>query len=181
MRSTTIGRGARRPADGRGSARRGERGLSLIEVVGALGLMGVVLISVGGLFVLSEKQVKSGKDATEALAVAKAIVEEMDGWGFRQTYTVYGLDGSAAFYDIDTTTNAFAGKWQTMLDEELAQDSFAIIRVEALPREGQAVENLNHLDTRAIRVTVTVNWAEGGDWNAAGARNRSVQVSTVRQ
>jgi Tfp pilus assembly protein PilV len=44
--------------------RKNERGLSLIEVILALGLLGGVLISIAGMFILSERQVKSGKTAT---------------------------------------------------------------------------------------------------------------------
>ncbi len=152
-------------------ARKNERGLSLIEVILALGLMAGVLISVAGMFILSERQVKSGKTATQALAVARAITEEMTGWGFRQTYQVFGDDGSASSYTYDTRTAAYAAKWQTLLDDSLEYGSFATILVAAVPPESGGTPNLNA--ARAIRVTVTVFWAEGD-------RNRSVRVMTVR-
>jgi type II secretory pathway pseudopilin PulG len=158
----------------RGGAAMGntnERGLSLIEVILALGLMAGVLISVAGLFILSERQVKSGKTATQALAVGRAVSEEMTGWGFKQTYRVFGDDGTAASYTYDTRTEAFAAKWQTMLDDSLQYGSYATILVAAVPPESGGSPNLNAC--RAIRITVTVFWAEGD-------RNRSVRVMTVR-
>jgi len=151
---------------------KNERGLSLIEVILALGLLAGVLISVAGLFILSERQVKSGKTATQALAVARAISEEINGWGFRQTYMVFGSDGTATNYTYDTEVNSFAAKWQTLLDDGLELDSNAQITVASVPPTGGAAPALNA--ARAIRVTVTVFWSEGD-------RNRSVRVMTVRQ
>ncbi len=153
-------------------ARRSEGGLSLIEVILALGLLGGVLISIAGMFILSERQVKSGKTATQALAVARTITEEITGWGFRQTYQVFGSDGAATSYSYDTQVNSYAAKWQTMLDDSLELGSHATILVASVPPTGGSAPALNA--ARAIRVTVTVFWAEG-------ARNRSVRVMTVRQ
>lgn len=150
--------------------RKNERGLSLVEVVLALGLMGAVLISVAGLFVLSQKQVVSGKTASEALAVGRHILEEMNGWSFRQTYQVYGFDGTATTYTVDSRTNAYAGKWQTLLDDSLERDSFATIRIDTL---GPGTTTPTLAVTKAMKVTVTVNWSEGD-------RDRNVQVATVR-
>jgi type II secretory pathway pseudopilin PulG len=152
--------------------RRGERGLSLIEVILALGLMAAVLISIAGMFVISERQVASGKTATEALAVARTILEEIHGWGFRQTYGNFGLDGAAQSYTVLSSTNAEAARWQTLLDESLERGSEATILIESLAPTGVTVPNLDV--TRAIRVTVTVGWTE------AQGRDREVSVSTVR-
>ena len=149
-----------------------EKGLSLIEVILALGLLAGVLISVAGLFILSERQVKSGKTATQALAVARAISEEINGFGFRQTYQAFGSNGTATSYTYDTGVNAYAAKWQTMLDDGLELSSNATILVASVPPTGSAAPALNA--AKAIRVTVTVFWSEGD-------RNRSVRVMTVRQ
>lgn len=151
---------------------KSERGLSLIEVILALGLLAGVLISVAGMFILSERQVKSGKTATQALAVARAISEEINGLGFRQTYMVFGSDGTATSYTYDTQVNAYASKWQTLLDDGLELGSNATILVASVPPTGGAAPALNA--AKAIRVTVTVFWSEGD-------RNRSVRVMSVRQ
>jgi Tfp pilus assembly protein PilV len=151
--------------------RKSERGMSLIEVILALGLLAGVLISVAGMFVMSERQVKSGKTATQALAVARAINEEINGWGFNQTYGVFGSDGTAATYTYDTRVNAYAGKWQTLLDNGLELGSFATINVASSQLAGGATPTLDA--AKAIKVTVTVFWSEG-------ARNRNVRVMAVR-
>ena len=149
--------------------RAGQRGFSLIEACLALGLLAVVLISIAGLFILGGREVKSGRSGSQALSVARAILEEMEGWGFRQTYERYGLDGSDGSYEIDTRSNAYASRWQTRLDGMLA-GSHALIDLTSL---GPAGSSLPMNRTRAIRVLVTVEWNEG-------ERHRKLQLGTVR-
>ena len=146
-----------------------ERGFSLVEVVLALGLLALVLISIAGLFVLGGRQVRSGRASSEALSVARGILEETEGWGFRQTYERYGLDGSEAAYEIDSRANPSAARWQAGLDAMLP-GSYALIELTSLG-PGGAAPPMNR--TRAIRVLVTVHWDEGG-------RRRSLQLGTVR-
>ena len=74
--------------------RSDERGLSLIEVMLALGLLAGVLISIAGLFAMSEKQVRSGKTSSQALAVCRGVVEDMNSWGFQQTWSNFGIAGA---------------------------------------------------------------------------------------
>lgn len=151
---------------------RSERGFSLVEVVIALGLMAGVLISVAGLFVLGGRSVNSGRNSSEALAVGRQIVEEMNGWGFRQTYGLYGFDGAATTYSVDTRTNAYAGKWQPILTGRLGNGSFATVQINSLVASGSPPA-MNASSCKAIRVVVTVFWNEG-------ARGRNVAVGTVR-
>lgn len=61
--------------------RSDERGFSLLEVILALGMLAAVLVSTTGLLVMGSYQTKSGRTASEALSVARTILEEMQGWG----------------------------------------------------------------------------------------------------
>jgi prepilin-type N-terminal cleavage/methylation domain-containing protein len=144
-------------------------GFSLIEVVVALGLLAAVLISVSGLFVLAHRQVDGGRKHSVALSVARDIMEEMDGWGFRQLYLEYGFDGSASSYMADSRTNDVAAGWQDALDAEL-HSSYAEILVESLD-EGAGPPALTA--ARCIRIQITVHWMEG-------LRPRSVRLASVR-
>lgn len=150
---------------------RDERGLSLVEVILALGLMGAVMISIAGMFVISERGVMSGKTSSESLAVANAIVEEVNSLGFQQTYQAFGFDGSAASYTVLSNVNAYAAKWQTMLDDSVGRDAVATIEISSVGLMGSAPAILQN--ARAIDVTVTIDWTEV-------ERPRSVTVSTVR-
>lgn len=144
-----------------------ERGFSLVEVILALGLLAMVLLSISGLFVLGGRQVKSGRQSTQALSVARAIVEEMEGWSFRQTYERYGFDGSQTAYVVDTRTNGYARKWQDALDGALA-GAWATIELVSLGNPPQPLSA-----TAAIRVLVTVHWEETG-------RQRQLRLGMVR-
>lgn len=151
-----------------------ERGFSLIEMVIALGMLATVAISISGLFVLSGKQVKSGRTSSEALAVGRGILEEMNNWGFKQTYELFGLDGSANAYTVDTRTSTAArvAPWKSALTTKLGSGAYATIQVMSLSQTGTPPV-LNGATCRSIRVLVTVNWNQG-------TRNRSLVVGTVR-
>jgi type II secretory pathway pseudopilin PulG len=148
---------------------RNEKGLSLVEVVLALGLMGTVLISVAGMYVLSERQVNSGRSTTEALSVARTIAEEIKGWSFHQTYLMFGYDGSATSYTVDTRSSSYGDHWQATLVDALGDTAYAEVEIQSLGSSGTPILNA----TRNIRVVVTVFWEEG-------LRPRDVQVALVR-
>ena len=115
--------------------RRGEQGSSLFEVMLAMGLMAFVLGSIAGLFVIGAGQVRSGRAASEALAVAHSMVEEMQGWPVSEVYSRYGCDGG--------------------LDSDLPG---AEVSVTVTPLEPTATILA---ESRQLRVQVTVRWAEG--------------------
>lgn len=147
----------------------GSAGFSLPEVTLALALLGGVLISLSGLFVMSEGLVHGGQQQTVALSIARDILEETGGWHFEGLYDAFGLDGSAASYTIDTRSNARAAIWQAALDAEL-EGSHAEIVLESITESGSPPPlNL----ATGIRLTVTVYWSEG-------PRSRSVGLATVR-
>jgi prepilin-type N-terminal cleavage/methylation domain-containing protein len=149
---------------------RRQKGFSLVEVIVALGLLAGVLIAIAGLFTIGGKQVKSGRTATEALSVARGILEEMDAWSYRQTYQLYGFDGTANNYTVDTRTNSYASKWQPNIDDKLFNGYGNIVLESVGPGTGSPPA-MNA--SRAVRVTVTVHWDEG-------QRHRTVRLGTVR-
>ncbi|MEA2338036.1 MAG: hypothetical protein QOE82_2043, partial [Thermoanaerobaculia bacterium] len=62
------------------SARRhsnSERGYNLMEVMIAIALLGVVMISIMALFVAGRKNVYSGKQMTAAVAVGTRVLEDL--------------------------------------------------------------------------------------------------------
>jgi type II secretory pathway pseudopilin PulG len=146
----------------------GERGFTLVDVLLGLGLVAVVLISIAGLFSLGARHVKGGRTDSEALAAARTILEEMEGWGFRQSYAMYGFDGSATAYTVDTRTNAYASKWQPALGQTLPS-GYATILLESLGPGAPPPMNT----TLAIRIMVTVHWDQQ-------SRHRTIRLATVR-
>ncbi len=153
----------------RGGAVTGQRGISLVEVVFSLGLLAGVLVSTASMFVVGNRQVVSGRMASEALSFSQSVLEEMQGWGLRQTYATYGYDGTATSYTVDTRSNSYAAKWQSTLSSKLFR-GYATIALDSL---GPTLPVPDLDSTQAIRVIVTVQWEEG-------SRLRSVRLGTVR-
>jgi type II secretory pathway pseudopilin PulG len=153
---------------------RHEAGFSLVELVLALGLLAGVMLAIAGMFSIGGKQVKSGRTSSEALAVGRQILEEMNGWAYRQTYENFGLDGAAASYSIDTrtSTNTFAQKWHATLRSKLGTTAYATIALASVSGVGSPPV-MNAATAKNYRVTVTVHWSEI-------TRPRTVTVATVR-
>lgn len=149
-------------------------GFSLVELVLALGLLAGVMLAIAGMFSVGGKQVKSGRTSSEALAVGRQILEEMNGWAYRQTYENFGLDGSAVSYSIDTASsaNAFAQKWQATLQSKLGAGAHATIALASVVASGSPPV-MNSATAKNYRITVTVHWTEI-------TRPRTVTVGTVR-
>jgi len=144
-------------------------GFSLVEVVIALALLGAVLISLSGLFVIGARQVRSGRDHSVALSVARDIQEEMNGWSFHWQHDAYGVDASQTTATVDSRDPGYASTWQTLLDRELA-GAHAVIELTSVS-DGGTPPALQ--DAQAIRVRVTVFWEEG-------LRTRSASLVAVR-
>ena len=148
---------------------RPSAGFSLPEATLALGLIAGVLISLSGLFVQADRMMRGGKYQTEALTVARNVLEDTGAWHFRDLYGRFGLDGSAARYTIDTRTHAEAAAWQAGLERDVPS-SHAEILLESVVASGPAPPLAS---ARAIRVTVVVHWRQG-------AVSHSLRVATVR-
>ena len=146
-------------------------GFSLIEVICAVALLGGVLISIAGLMVSGDRLVRSGRRSSEALAVAQAIMEEINGVSFNQTYTLFSsCTPNLNRCDVDSRTEGTAVEWQDQLDRTVNpaadDDGHAEIVIESL--DDVALE-----DSQAIRIEVTVSWTEG-------LRSREISLATVR-
>lgn len=156
-----------------------ERGFSLIEVIVALGLMAGVLIAIAGLFVLGGRSVKSGRTSSEALALGREIVEEMNAWGYAQLWGNFGLAGTANTYTVDTATcvTADCTGWQNSLVAKLGTTAHATIKLDNVVQAGQPLVNFvdgaGNLLSRNVRVTVNVLWTQ------VPGRSRQVSVVTV--
>ena len=155
-----------------------ERGFSLVEVVIALGLLAGVLITISGLFVVGAKQVKSGRTSSEALAVAKEIHEDMYGWGYSQLWGMFGYDGQAATYTVDTRASTACEDWQKTLATKLGPSAYATIEIDSVADAGGTTTNFadasGNILAKNVRVGVTVSWTE------VPGRARSVTVGTTR-
>ena len=155
-------------------AGRFEAGMSMIEVLIALGIMAGVLISVASLFVLGGQRVKGGRDMTQALAVASDITEDLRTQGYltmpeSMPSCCGGSCDAVTGCTVDSRTDAFAlAEWQPWVDQELYL-GHAEITITPL---GGTVTPSTFASSESIRVHVEILWMEG-------TSERSVVQETV--
>jgi hypothetical protein len=137
-----------------------------------------VLISISGLFIVGAKQVRSGRASSEALAVATEIHEEMYGWGYSQLWRMFGFDGQARSYAVDTRSCAACGAWQATLTSKLGPSAYADVEITSVPNTTGAIDDFadafGNVRAKTVRVSVVVHWTE------VSGRVRAVTVGTTR-
>jgi hypothetical protein len=127
-------------------------GASLVEVVIALGLLASALISAAGLLAVGNRQVHGGGLRSQALAVAEAIVEELDVGGYARPIARLGCDPTQPSCSVVSGDPALS-VWQVLAQIDLPAPIIEV-RIEAV---GAAT-----LDTApALRLSVRVFWREG--------------------
>ncbi|MBI4161947.1 MAG: hypothetical protein HY509_05825 [Acidobacteria bacterium] len=151
---------------------RGERekGYSLVEVILALGLLGGVMVAISSMFVIGGREVKSGKELTEALSIAQDIVEEIKTFSYRTTYSFFGASSTSTGVTADSSDpSSPAAQWQPGIDAKLFQGR---ARIQVTPIGGpDTPPQMGSADY--LRILVTVEWQEG-------ARSRSVSLQSLR-
>lgn len=141
------------------------RGFSLAEVVVALGVLASVLISVAGLLVVGSRLVRNGRGTSEALSVARDLMEEMQGWGYRQTFSVLGCNEAMELCQVEPDDPPLT-PWRDQV-RALLHDGEARVRVQSLE------PGVSLGDAQAVRVTVLVSWRQD-------QRTREIRVGMVR-
>jgi Tfp pilus assembly protein PilV len=149
--------------------RERERGSTVVEALITFGLLASVLLSSLGLFSFGERQLRSARAASQALILARGILEETSAWSFTDTWARFGVDGSQSSCTIDTRQNAFAAKWQSDLSAAIPGSS-ATVEVASLAFGGVTAPLA---ETKGLRIVVTVAWDEA-------ARHREVRLGTAR-
>jgi prepilin-type N-terminal cleavage/methylation domain-containing protein len=144
------------------------RGFSLVEVIIAIGILAGVLLSIGSMFMLGGRQVKTGKTITEATALCHDIMEDFDARSFTALYT--GLGAVAT----DTTRTVFSNvtgspinPWQTEINRKL-DGGVASVTMQAM---GPGTPNFG--TATGIRITASLTWTELG-------RPQTVAITTTR-
>jgi len=162
--------------------RSSQRGFNLIEVMIAIALMGVVLVSIVGLFTLGRNRVNSGKQMTQAVAIGNNVLEDISamtlpvfGQAFNITpTTVLGdvvIDGATYPLSISRNTATivendppgFLRQWKAELASNPSRLQEPVITLVVTPQLGGAIS----------RIKVFVQWREG-------VRRRSVVLDTTK-
>lgn len=79
------------------SIRRGQLGYNLVEVLIAMALLGVVMISIFTLFYMGRRNVYGGKQMSQAIAVATEAIEDLSALNKQQIYNgAFGIAATSA-------------------------------------------------------------------------------------
>ena len=84
--------------------KKSQRGFNLVEVLVAMAITAVVIISVATLFVMGRRNVYAGKQVTAAVAVATRITEDLSHMTHGEVYDKFGLAPGSNGYAGATLT-----------------------------------------------------------------------------
>lgn len=168
--------------------RTSERGFNLVEVLVAMGLLSVVLLSIFTLFVMGRRNVYSGKQLTQANAVGRNVLEDLANMSLDDVRTTFNIadDEALAAVDVDptrdlpqdeytdailrTTTNisaatdprGFMESWNDAIvnEEKLAEGTVSLV---FLPDKAYPLASTLSPETATVmKLRVLVRWTEGG-------------------
>lgn len=182
--------------------RPAESGYNLIEVIIAMAILSVVLLSVLTLFVMGQKNVYSGKQMTEAVAIGTQVTEDISSMKAGTLYAALGITSTSTLgsVDVDTTrsmsydtySNAIlrttnnitsttdpSGYLQRWKDAITAQNKLGegfvalVIQPSDTTYSGGTLTNTPNVAGTVVKVRVIVRWVEG-------LRPRQVIFDTTR-
>jgi prepilin-type N-terminal cleavage/methylation domain-containing protein len=150
-----------------------QRGYNLVELMIAMAVLAVVMVSIMTLFVLGRKNVYSGQQMSRANAVAVNVLEDLSFLTLSEVVTEFELDGDDPITlrtdDADDDDLEYVGEWKELVAPSSGQKPFTdgYVQMEIIPVDGA-------FDVATVlRITVTVAWKEG-------RRERSVVMTTAK-
>jgi type II secretory pathway pseudopilin PulG len=164
---------------------RSERGYNLVEVLIAMAMTGVVLMSVVTLFVFGQRNVYSGKQMTYAVSVGNRVLEDMALMGpedivtnFNVPTTTGGLSnntiGGVTYNDsvvrnTSGTPTGYLLTWQGLVTADKLNNGLVSIVVTPV----NPLTAGNPTTAQFFRISIVVQWNEG-------RRRRSAVFQTAK-
>jgi type II secretory pathway pseudopilin PulG len=158
----------------RNPRRTAEAGMTLVEVILALGLMASVLISVASLFILGGQRVKGSRNMTQGMAIASNVMEDLYGFGMNIMPTTFpdccpGGCAATTGCSVTSASDTFLqSRWMPTIEKELGRGR---LEITLLPLGG-SVTPPTFSSCEGMRLRVEVFWSEG-------VSERSVYEETV--
>lgn len=169
-----------------------ERGYNLVEVLVAMAVLGIILLTVVTLFFMGRRNVYSGRQLSAANAVATRVLEDLALMSASDVVDSFVLNGSSlttntvdgidyedsilrdANGTLSSTTNDAGGylaRWRTLVDSNAELPSGRVVLV-VMPM--QPVDTNNPVQTaQVLRLRGVVEWREG-------VRTRSVAFDSSK-
>lgn len=170
---------------------RSQAGYNLIEVLIAMALLGVVIVSIAGLFTWGRRNVYSGKQMTKANAVGTRVLEDLSYMTLQDVERNFGLtDASTTASNtvagtvypdsiVFTTTNivsdpqGFLGRWKALVGTNEVTNGYVNLIVTPA---GYVDASTKFSTAQFIRLAVVVGWNE----TASKARFRTIVLNTAK-
>lgn len=182
---------------------RSELGYNLVEVLIAMAILAVVIISIFGLFLAGQRNVYSGKQMTQAVSIANRVMEDITQLSKDSMYAAFGVDiatTTLGAVDIDPDENLpndiyEDALWRTTRSFTAGQDpsgflqrwsdavagdtklAFGTVHVVMMPRDRNTVSGTvvetSNIDGEIVRVRVIVRWQEA-------TRHRQLMMDTIK-
>jgi type II secretory pathway pseudopilin PulG len=158
---------------------RFEKGYSLVEVLIAATITGVVIMSIFTVITLAQRNVKSGKQMTAANAVATRVLEDLSLMSATDVTLNFGLTNGmtlssntvngvaypgSVLRDTDATIDAtvdpseYLTRWKTLLPPETFRNGRVVLVI--TPANPRVVAQ-NITTAQVIQVRGFVEWSEG--------------------
>ncbi len=158
-----------------------ERGYSLIEVIIATAMLGLVMLAIMTLFFMGRRNIYSGQQMSRANAVAVRVLEDlsyMTGDELLENFEIVDADfvdacGCIDIKNTDAGAPAVANNWDSYVATSQMSKGSVTLRVVPV---GNLTANSEFTTANFLRLTVTVRWSE-----ELRARNVSLTVAKPRR
>jgi prepilin-type N-terminal cleavage/methylation domain-containing protein len=183
---------------------KAQRGFNLVEVLVAMAITAVVIISVATLFVMGRRNVYAGKQVTAAVSVATRITEDLSHMTHGEIYDKFGLSPTSGGYagstltaskSIEGTTytncvvrtNADAAdadkdkaklidSWLKLMQPKFVNPQITVIFMPRLDAKDPATDTGTVPVSTLLQIRVVLTWDE----TLSNKRHRSLTVDAVK-
>jgi prepilin-type N-terminal cleavage/methylation domain-containing protein len=183
--------------------RKTQRGFNLVEVLIAMAITAVVIISVATLFVMGRRNVYAGKQVTAAVSVATRITEDFSHMTHGEVYDKFGLSPSGGYGGATLTasktvegipytncvvrTNADAAdankdkaklidSWLKLMQPSFVNPQITVIFMPRLDVKDPATDTGTIAVSNLVQIRVVLTWDE----TVSNKRHRSLIVDAVK-
>jgi prepilin-type N-terminal cleavage/methylation domain-containing protein len=183
--------------------KKSQRGFNLVEVLVAMAITAVVIISVATLFVMGRRNVYAGKQVTAAVAVATRITEDLSHMTHGEVYDKFGLAKNGNYAGATLTasktvegtsyancvvrTNADAGDankdkaglintWLGLMQPKFTNPQITVIFMPRLQPADPATDTGTVPISNLLQIRVVLTWDE----TVSNKRHRSLIVDAVK-
>ena len=181
-----------------------QRGFNLVEVLIAMAITAVVILSVATLFVMGRRNVYAGKQMTAAVAVATRITEDFSHMTHAEVYDKFGLSPGSGGYAGATLsatntvegvsyansvlrTNADAAdankdkaklidSWLKLMQPTFVNPQITVVFMPTLDVKDPATDTATVPVSTLLQIRVVLTWDE----TVSNKRHRSLVIDAVK-